>query len=85
MNAHTRNNSHRLLFHNGGSLLALWAQGEMSRQFSEMRQDEEASRKAFQALAHNTVSECPCGCGLKNDICNEQAERVRQANEELPF
>jgi len=85
MNAQTRNKSLRILFHRGVSLSVLWAQGETSRQFSEMRQDEEASRKAFQALAHNTVSECPCGCGLKSDICEAHAERVRQANYELPF
>ena len=85
MNAKTRNESYRLLFLNGGALSMLWARAEMNRKFDEMRKDEAASRKAWQAAARNTVAECPCGCGLKDGICDAQADRVRLANDELPF
>jgi len=36
-------------------------------------------------FAAQTVEECPCGCGLKNDVCAEQLARVKAHNDALPF
>ena len=36
-------------------------------------------------LTASTVAECPCGCGLKHDICTEQLARVKVHNDALPF
>lgn len=85
MNAKTRNKSNRLLFLDGGSLLAVLEGSEMKRQFDEARRDEAARRRAWQELARMAgVVTCPCGCGAEG-LCDEQAERVRVANQELPF
>lgn len=81
MNAKHINAAYRSLYMNGGRLLALFAETE--RQFTEARAEQEELKK-WKSLAR-PVAECPCGCGLKNDICDAQAERVKMANEDLPF
>jgi hypothetical protein len=77
VNAKNRNASERALFLSGGSLgLLLYGISEMNRQTDELKTER---------LQASTVSECPCGCGLQNKVCDEQLERVRLADDELPF
>ena len=52
---------------------------------AEMRQEEAETRAKWREVALMTYSECPCGCGLKNDVCDAQAERIRIENEKLQF
>ena len=79
MNAKHRNESHRQLFRAGDLSPILWADEQLSRGIAEIK---EASRQKFFPEA---VAECPCHCGLRNAVCDAQLERVRLANEELPF
>lgn len=63
--------------------LLLWASNEMARQFEEARQEQ--VEKYFGA-----VDACPCGCGLRGDVCSEELgrvelERLRQGIDDLPF
>ena len=43
---------------------------------------EHALRQRFELPA---PAECPCGCGLKDRICEEQKKRVDEIAEEIPF
>ncbi len=57
--------------------LLLWAKEEMDRQMKEGRLRDR--KRLF-----GEVEECPCGCGLAGDVCNEALEGARR-EEELPF
>jgi hypothetical protein len=78
VNAKRYNRSIRLLYLNGGRLdLLLYGLQESQRQFDEQ---DKMDMKAF-----GFVKECPCGCGLKGEICKKQLAKVRAANDEIPF
>jgi len=46
---------------------------------------EESKRFAEGLKSFGMFTECPCGCGLKNDICDEWANIIRAKNDEIPF
>ena len=78
MNAKQINRSHRLLYIDGDLSLLLYGTNELNCQMAEDKQENLA--KLF-----GIVEECPCGCGLKNAVCNTQYEKVKVANDEIPF
>jgi hypothetical protein len=80
MNAKQRNESYTLLFNNGLDVL-LWGYQEMERQIDEF--NEERRRPIRKIL--DVVSECSCGCGLKNAVCDACLDAIRMKNEKLPF
>lgn len=83
MNARHLNRSHRLLFINGSLDILLWASEEAKRQFAEARQERRA--RFFASLAGARVEVCPCGCGLKGDVCDSHIATVNTRNEQIPF
>lgn len=82
MNAIHKNTSERSLFLNGGRLdILMWGYREMVRQIDEAISERRRSMRELFPL----VDECPCGCGLQNDICNAHLDAVAAANDEIPF
>lgn len=82
MNAKVKNASERGLFINGGRLdILIWGYQELDRQIGEAI----VERRQTTRMQFDVVDECPCGCGLKNDICDAHLDAVAQANDELPF
>jgi len=77
MNAQQRNKSLRLLYN--GVLNVLWE--ECNHQIDELV----AEKRQGARCTIGTVEECPCGCGLQNDICDAHLDAVRIANEKIPF
>lgn len=75
MNAKKLNDSHRSLFLDGGRLDILWAYDEAN--------DERNFIKFGKGL--ELIEECPCGCGLKNEICPDRIETMKRTNGEIPF
>ena len=45
---------------------------------------EKQKRGPFASFRDMVYTECPCGCGFKG-VCDAQRERVRIADNELPF
>jgi hypothetical protein len=89
MNAQTRIASERAMFLNGGRLdVLMYGYEESERQFAEARKREkdEALKIMVRGLREfGAIKECPCGCGLKNDICQAHASVVADKNDEIPF
>lgn len=76
MDAKTRNESYHRLFTNGGRLdILLWA-------YQEAEDEPEVTRLDF---GHQTIKECPCGCGLENDVCEERKIKMKKLADEIPF
>jgi len=73
MTAKQRNKSGRLD-------ILLWGVQECDRQMAELKQEQKARFSEF-----GKIKECPCGCGLKNDICDDQLARVKAASDDIPF
>lgn len=60
----------------------LWGYQEMDSQIEAARDE----RRTIQfGCGLEIIKECPCGCGLKNDICPERAAAVKRINDEIPF
>jgi len=62
-------------------------QNNRSVNMEELKQKkkDESKQVAEGLKSFGMISECPCGCGLKNDICPEWANIIRAKNEEIPF
>jgi len=58
--------------------ILVWASQELNRQMDELKREDKAS-------LFDPVEECPCGCGLKDDVCDAQLARVKAKNDALPF
>ena len=83
MNAKQRNQSERKLFIGGGRLdVLLWGYSEPNRQFAEARKE---ARGRYLGRHPELIAECPCGCGLKDAVCDAQISKVNAAEEEIPF
>lgn len=48
------------------------------------RCEAELAATAFRSLRGMVYTECPCGCGFAG-VCEAQFDRVRRANEDIPF
>jgi len=83
MNAKRLNESHRRLFINGGLDILLWGVQKAERQFAEAREERRA--QFFASLKDARFEVCPCGCGLKGDVCDSHIAIVNAQNEQLPF
>lgn len=77
----------RNLFFSGSQLdILLWGYAEMDRQLARAEEERAAIRHRNEfGVSNDLVSECPCGCGLKGDICEVRAETVKRINSEIPF
>ncbi len=89
MNAKTRNSALTAAFKYGGrGDVLLWGKLESDRQIEEscQREKEEAYKIMVKGLkSFGEIKECPCGCGLKGDICQAHASVIVAKNEEIPF
>ncbi len=89
MNAKTRNSALKAAFKDGGwGDVLLWGKLESDRQIEEscQREKEEAHRIMVKGLkSFGTIEECPCGCGLKEEICEAHVSAIVAKNEEIPF
>jgi hypothetical protein len=83
MNAKHLNQSHRLLFINGGLDILLWGVEEAKRQFAEARQERRA--QFFVSLGQMRIDTCPCRCGLQGNVCDSHIAMVNARNEQIPF
>lgn len=75
MNSKKSNASLRALFINGGRMDILFEDADLPL-------EETNERFIFRP---QLIKECPCGCGLKNDICDARAAAVKRLNDEIPF
>lgn len=83
MNAQQKNLSETLLFERGGRLdILLWGYQELERQAEEGRREHKV---LFGGGKLELIEECPCGCGLKNDICEARRLAMDVINGEIPF
>jgi hypothetical protein len=75
------NESYRDLFFKGGRLDILCGYQEMTRQVAEAADERQVKfGKGLESL-----EECPCGCGLKNDVCPDRSAAVKRISDEIPF
>lgn len=81
MNAKAKNASERKLFMGGRLDILLWGYQELDSQIDEAITERRQAIK----IQFKIVDECPCGCGLKNDICNAHLDAIAKANNDLPF
>lgn len=85
MIAKNKNQSERRLFLQGGRLdILLWEYSELNRQLNETN-DECQPIQFERGLELLKECLCPCGCGLKNDICPDRAAFTKRLNDEIPF
>jgi hypothetical protein len=78
MNARAQNDSTRALFFNGGRLDVLFQ--------DEAAETESSAQTATQfRFVMELLGECPCGCGLKDDICETCQTATKAANDAIPF
>lgn len=71
-----KNRSERRLFLQGGRLDILF----------EEATDEANERKEIKfGRGLELLKECPCGCGLENDVCPDRTVIVKRLNDEIPF
>jgi hypothetical protein len=79
MDAKSRNRSLRSLYLTGGKLdILLWGYAEMERQCGT------SNKKKFD-VGNDVIDECPCGCGLLNDICPDRVAKMKAQADEIPF
>jgi hypothetical protein len=76
MNAKKLNDSYRRLFLDSGGLGVLWSDdtpAETPAPFKTPR------------FGPKIIEECPCGCGLEGEICQDHAAEQKRISDELPF
>jgi hypothetical protein len=76
MDSKTINASHRKLFLQGGRLDILYRQ---------VKEDADKYQAIKFGQGLELIKECPCGCGLKNDVCPARSDFIRRLNDEIPF
>jgi hypothetical protein len=76
MNAKELNGSYRSLFLRGG-LGVLWS--------DETPAETPAPFKIPIRFGDKVIHKCPCGCGLKGEICADHAAERQRISDELPF
>lgn len=75
MKAKAKNTSCRMLFLSGGRLDILFQ--ETDRQIE--------GEAGSSAACIGQLLYCPCGCGLEDNVCAAQQEKVKRENDEIPF
>ncbi len=87
MNAQTRNSALTAAFKYGGRgdvLLGLGTESESEE--SRQSDKEEAHRIMVKGLkSFGNILECPCGCGLKEEICEAHLAKIALKNAEIPY
>jgi hypothetical protein len=76
MNAKELNDSYRGLFL-GGGLGILWS--------DDTPAETPVPFKIPIRFGPKIIEECPCGCGLEGEICQDHAAERQRASDELPF
>ena len=75
MNSEKFNASTTSLFINGGRMDILFEDAD--------RPLEETNERFI--FRPQLIKECPCGCGLKNNVCDARAAAVKRINDEIGF
>ncbi len=52
---------------------------------ADEKETEKGRREHRDVYKDEFIKECPCGCGLKDDICETRRAAVKAANDQIPF